>query len=57
MEEALFPVHFNGVDYFEEDCNDTFLSFYDCKDALNDLGGVYMFEGTWVYPDGSMGEY
>jgi len=57
MEENLFPVHFDGNDYFKEDCSDTFLSFYDCRGALNNLGGVYMFEGMWVYPDGSMDEY
>jgi hypothetical protein len=57
MEENLFPVYFNGNYYFEKDCNEIFLSFYHCKEALNDLGGVYMFEGMWVYPDGSMDEY
>lgn len=57
MEENLFPVNFDGKDYYKKDCDDMFLSFYDCREALNDLGGVYMFEGTWVYPDGSMDEY
>lgn len=53
----LFPVHFNGKDYYEQDCNDLFLSFYGDINALNELGGVYIAEGSWVYPDGSINEY
>jgi hypothetical protein len=34
-----------------------FLAFYHFKDALNEIGGVYLSEGTWVYPDGSMDDY
>lgn len=52
--ENLFPVYFNGKKYFEDDCADIFLGFYTCKEALNEFGGVYLSEGIWVYPDGSM---
>ena len=55
--ESLFPVYFNGKKYFEKDCDDVFLSFYHCKEALNGLGGVYSSAGLWVYPDGSMDEF
>lgn len=55
--DLSFPVHFNGKDYYEEDCSDLFLSFYNDIDALNELGGVYIAEGNWVYPDGSISEY
>jgi|TARA_R110000868_G_scaffold165050_5_gene397994 hypothetical protein len=55
--EKLFPVHFNGKKYYEKDCDDVFLAFYHCREALNGLGGVYLSEGTWVYPDGSMGDF
>lgn len=55
--QKLFPVYFNNKMYYEKDCNDIFLSFYDCKESLNYLGGVYLSEGTWVYPDGSMKEF
>ena len=34
-----------------------FLAFYHCKEALNDLGGVYLSGGDWVYPDGSIDDY
>ncbi len=56
-EDKLFPVHFDGEKYYEKDCDDFFLGFYHSKESLNGLGGVYLSEGTWVYPDGSMDEY
>lgn len=56
-EENLFPVLFNGEEYYEKDCDNIFLSFYHCIEALNGLGGVYLSEGTWVYPDGSMDDW
>jgi hypothetical protein len=55
--EKLFPVYFNGKKYYEKDCNDIFLAFYHSKTSLNGLGGVYLSEGIWIYPDGSMDEY
>lgn len=55
--ESLFPVYFNGKKYLKDDCDDVFLAFYHCKESLNDLSGVYLSEGTWVYPDGSMNEF
>ena len=55
--EQLFPIYFNGKDYNEEDCNDIFLGFYHTTDALNGEGGVYLSDGIWIYPDGSMEEY
>lgn len=55
--EKLFPVYFNSKKYYEKDCDDTFLAFYYSKEALNGLGGVYLSEGIWVYPDGSMDDY
>ena len=56
-DEDMFPVHYNGKDYTEEECSDTFLAFYNGRYSLNGLGGVYVAEGIWVYPDGSMDEY
>jgi hypothetical protein len=53
----LFPVYFNGKKYYEKDCDDVFLAFYHCKEALNEIGGVYLSEGTWIYPDGLMDDY
>ena len=55
--EELFPVYFNGKKYYEKDCNDVFLACYHCREALNGLSGVYLSEGIWVYPDGSMDDY
>lgn len=55
--ENLFPVIYNEQEFFKEDCNEMFLAFYTCKAALNNLGGVYMAEGMWIYPDGTMNTY
>ena len=56
QDDKLYPVNFNGKDYYEKDCDDVFLAFYHCKYSLNDLGGVYLSDGTWIYPDGSMSD-
>ena len=56
-DEKLYPVSYDGKMWKEKDCNDIFKSFYHTRNALNDNGGVYMHEQTWVYPDGSMGEW
>jgi len=39
--------------------DELFLAFYDpsCPESLNEMGGVYMGDGIWVYPDGSTGEW
>jgi len=57
LSEDLFPVSFKGKDYYENDCSDLYLSVYHSKMILNDLGGVYLSNGNWVYPDGSIEEY
>jgi hypothetical protein len=38
----------------EEDCDDIFLCFYDGPESLNCDGAVYISEGIWMYPDGTM---
>jgi len=53
----LYPIHYKGKYYLEEECDDLFTAFYHTRDALNGANGVYVSEGTWVYPDGSMGEW
>jgi len=53
----MYPVSYDGKLWDKEDCNDIFLSFYHCRESLNALGGVYLSEGTWVYPDGKMDEW
>ena len=55
--KSLFPVYFEGKEYYEKDCDDVFLAFYHCKETLNGANGVYVSEGLWVYPDGSMDEW
>jgi len=57
QKNSLFPILFNGKQYYEKDCDGIFLCFYTCRESLNDLNGVYMSEDMWVYPDGSMDEF
>jgi len=56
-EDGLFPVEYNKKLYTEEECDDVFLSFYHTRFALNGMGGVYLSDDMWVYPDGSMDEW
>jgi hypothetical protein len=55
--KGMFPVHYNGKKYNEKDCDQAFLAAYHCREALNDEGGVYMFDDVWIYPDGSTDEW
>ena len=53
----LFPITYEGKEYYENDCDDVFLSFYHFPEVLNTECGVFMAGGLWVYPDGKMEEY
>ena len=56
-DNSLYPIYYKGKKYAKKDCDGIFTSFYTCKEALNAEHGVYLSEGVWVYPDGSMGEW
>jgi hypothetical protein len=49
----LYPIIFNGVLYFEKQCDELFVDFYTCKSALTEDGSVYISDGLYVYPDGT----
>lgn len=51
-QKELYPVEYHFELWEEEDCNEIFVNCYHSRDSLNCEGGVYMFDGTWVYPDG-----
>ena len=53
-EQKLFPIDFNGKKYYEKDCSDLFLMLYTCKEALCYECKVYLSDGLYVYPDGSV---
>jgi len=53
----MFPVYYEDDVYYEKDCGSLFLAFYGSRHSLNPMGGVYMSEGMWVYPDDSMDDY
>lgn len=54
---SLYPVLYNDKLWNEEECNEIFISYYHIREGLNAIGGVYLSEGTWVYPDGTMDEW
>ena len=51
-EERLFPISHNGIDYYESDCDDIFLSFYHTRNALGFMNSVYVGDGMRICPDG-----
>jgi len=53
----LYPIKYNGRDMKEEDCDSIFTAFYYSRYSLNDECGIYMGQGTWIYPDGRMEEW
>lgn len=53
-ENNLYPINYNGKQYFEKDCDEVFLCYYHDIHALNSMGGVYLSDDVWIYPDGSM---
>jgi len=57
MKDKMFPVIYNGKSYSEKECDEMFLAYYVCPEALNCDGGVYFTEGLWVYPDGTTKEF
>lgn len=59
MKEAneLYPIYYDGVWWYEEDCDDVFVCFYHDRYSLNFEMGVYVAEGIWVYPDGKKEEW
>lgn len=51
-ENELYPVVYHFQEWNEEDCDEIFVNCYHSREDLNCEGGVYLAEGTWVYPDG-----
>lgn len=52
MSNNLYPITFKGKQYYEDDCNGVFSSFYTSKYALRWDGSVYVGDGMSVYPNG-----
>nr|DAI89602.1 MAG TPA: hypothetical protein [Caudoviricetes sp.] len=48
----MYPIMYKGKEWYEEDCDDVFLSFYSCPQALGWDQSVYVAEGERIYPDG-----
>lgn len=51
---SMFPIEYNGKLWYEKDCNDVFLAFYNDFYSLNHDCSVYMMAGDYVFPDGKM---
>lgn len=56
-EERIYPVIYDDKYWYEKDCDELFIDLYEVKEQLNPEGGIYMAEGLWLYPDGSMDYY
>ena len=50
----MYPVFYKNKKYYKKDCDSVFLSFYNCIEALNYEGMVYMCEKIWIAPNGDM---
>lgn len=53
----LYPITYKGKEYYEDDSEEVFATFYNTPFSLNEDCGVYMAEGLWIYLDGKMEEY
>lgn len=53
---SKFPIIYNGHLYYERNCSEDFLAFYEGKFMLSSEGGIYLSDGVYIFPDGSTGE-
>lgn len=54
MNEELYPVLFNDRLWTKKECHSLFVMNYHSEFVLNDECGVYLSEGSYVYPDGTI---
>lgn len=53
----LYPVNYKGVDMYEEDCDEIFVTFYNCVEALGWDKSVYVNKDVGrILPDGKWSE-
>lgn len=52
MEEKIYPLHFKGKLWKEEEVDDIFRSFYHTKLSLDHRTSVYVGDGLRRTPDG-----
>ena len=50
--DNLYPISFNGKVYHKDDCDDVFVCFYTCLEALRGDCAVYISDGIWMNPNG-----
>lgn len=50
----LYPVNYNGKDYYYKDCADIFTALYNDIVSLTAAKSVYLGEGMYVYPCGKI---
>lgn len=54
VKRKMWPVYYNNRYWNKWECGDVFLCIYSCIEALREDGGVYIGDGSWVFPDNSM---
>lgn len=47
----LYPIIYKDKCWNKADCNSLFIAYYDCEEALNEDGSVYVSDGIYVFPD------
>ena len=57
IEKRTFPIIYEGKSYYEKDCDEMFLSYYDCPEALINGCCVYVSDNMVIFPDGKMEEF
>lgn len=50
----LFPLNYKGKLWKEKDCHELFLAFYNDRQNLTSECAVYIANGDWVFPDGTL---
>lgn len=55
-EVEMFPVMYDGVPYYKEDCSDVFLCVYHNVQCLRYNNTIYLGDGMVVAPNGHIFE-
>jgi len=57
IEDPDFPIHYKNKEWYEKDCDETFLVFYPGSFALIMGCAVRIDSQTIIYPDGKIEDY
>lgn len=52
MEENLYPIFFQGKNWYEKDCDEVFVCYYHSRYSLDGAMSVYVGDGERIMPNG-----